>query len=103
MKESYLLNVDYSNYYDILVKALGKENKASYMINLIQAQLLDDIIKNTEDVIRDIAGDLPRYVGKEFVEEHAKMMAFVQINRELIDTWTEKYNNMNAYKEKLNE
>ena len=101
MKESLLLNVDYSNYYDILVKCLGCENNASYMINLIQAQLLDDIIACNEDTIKDIAADLPRFSSKEFIEEHAKMMAYVEINRDLIDTWTEKYNNMTTYKEEL--
>ena len=98
MKESTLLNVDYSNYYDILVKRLGCDNNASYMINLIQAQLLDDIISDNEDIIRDIAGDLPRYDSKEFIEEHAKMMMLIEINRNLMDVWTEKYSNIIAYK-----
>lgn len=95
-----LLNVDYSNYYDVLVKNLGSDNNASYIINLIQAQLLDDIIACNEDIIRDIAGDLPRVDSKEFIEEHAKMMAYVEINRDLIGTWTEKYSNIITYKEK---
>ena len=64
----------------------------------IQLDLLDDIIKFNEDVIKDIAVDLPRYEAHDFKIEHGKLLGYIEVNRDLIESWDDKYNKMKGFK-----
>lgn len=66
----------------------------------IQLDLLDDIIRFNEDVIRDIAADLPRYDSKDFKMEHGKLLGYIEVNRDLIESWDDKYDKMKGFPNK---
>lgn len=92
IKES-VREIDYNNYYNVLTEHMS-EKTASYIIRLIQLQLLEDMIDNFTDIMKDIVADLPRMEGKEYHDEKVKLDTYIEIVRDFIDTWSEKYSDV---------
>lgn len=90
-------DINYSNYYDFLTSCMSPKN-AEYIINLIQEQLLDDMIDNLTDIMKDIVADLPMMEGKEYHDEKVKLDTYIEIVRDIKDTWAEKYSNIISMK-----
>lgn len=96
IKES-IKEIGYNNYYDVLTEHMS-DRTASYIIKLIQLQLLEDMIDNFTDVMKDIVEDLPRMEGKEYHDEKVKLDAYIEIVRDIVDTWSEKYSDVISMK-----
>ena len=93
--------IEYDNYYDVLTEHMS-DRTASYIIKLIQLQLLEDMIDNFTDIMKDIVEDLPKMTGKEYHDEKVKLDTYIEIVRDIIDTWSDKYSEvirMKDYKE----
>lgn len=91
-------DIDYCNYYDFLNSCMS-QNNTEYITNLIQAQLLDDMIDNFTDIMKDVVADLPMMEGKEYHDEKVKLDTYIEIIRDIKDTWQIKYNNIIALKD----
>ena len=99
MKES-VREIEYNNYYNFLTEHMS-ERTASYIIKLIQLQLLEDMIDNFTDVMKDIVEDLPRMEGKDYHDEKVKLDTYIEIVRDIIDTWSEKYSDVITIKDEV--
>ena len=99
VKES-VSDIDYSNYYNVLTEHMD-DITSSYIIKLIQLQLLEDMIDNFTDVMKDIVEDLPRMEGKDYHDEKVKLDTYIEIVRDIIDTWSEKYSDVIAMKDEV--
>lgn len=99
VKES-VSDIDYSNYYNVLTEHMD-DITSSYIIKLIQLQLLEDMIDNFTDVMKDIVEDLPRMEGKDYHDEKVKLDTYIEIVRDIIDTWSEKYSDVITMKDEV--
>ena len=90
--------IEYNNYYNVLTDHMG-ERTASYIIKLIQLQLLEDMIDNFTDEMKDIVEDLPRMEGEEYHDEKVKLDTYIEIVRDIIDIWSDKYSDVISMKE----
>lgn len=99
VKES-IREIEYNNYYNVLTEHMS-ERTASYIIKLIQLQLLEDMIDNFTEVMKDIVEDLPKMEGIEYHDEKVKLDAYIEIVRDITDTWSEKYSDVIAMKDEV--
>lgn len=99
VKES-VRDIEYNNYYNVLTEHMS-ERTASYIIKLIQLQLLEDMIDNFTDIMKGIVEDLPRMECIEYHDEKIKLDTYIEIVRDINDTWSEKYSDVITMKDEV--
>ena len=98
--EESVREIDYDNYYNVLTEHMS-ERTASYIIKLIQLQLLEDMIDNFTDIMKSIVEDLPKMEGKEYHDERVKLDTYIEIVRDITDTWSKKYSDVITVKDEV--